>query len=342
MSKKAIIFGVSGQDGSYLAEYLLSNGYSVIGTIRRSSSFNTWRIDQLYGNRNFTTVYADVTDSSNVSRLILTHKPDEIYNLSAQSHVGVSFELPEYTADVDALGVTKLLEAVKNLQLSGHDVRFYQASTSELFGGEIGTTPQSLSTPMHPKSPYAAAKLYAYWMVKTYREAFGLYACNGILFNHESSRRGENFVTQKVISHVAKKKLGRMNDILKIGNLDAIRDWGCAQEYVRSMHLMLQHHEPHDFVVGTGIGTSVRKFIEMAFSASGIELVWRGSGLSETAIDRETGETLVAVDERYFRPSEVHNLIADPSETYRILGWKPTVQIAELVQAMYNETLEAL
>ncbi|MDC1296932.1 GDP-mannose 4,6-dehydratase [Octadecabacter sp.] len=334
--KTALITGVTGQDGSYLAEYLLSLNYLVIGTMRRSSSFNTWRIDHLYENPNFSTVYGDVTDSSNISRLIQEYEPDEIYNLAAQSHVAVSFEVPEYTADVDGVGVTKILEAIRGMS-KRKNIQFYQASTSELFGGFNDHGMQSERTPLRPQSPYAAAKLYAYWMVRNYREAYGLHLTNGILFNHESPRRGETFVTRKITKHVSNLSKSQHSAPLRLGNLDAIRDWGYAKEYVTSMHEMLQQKQGDDYVVGTGIGTSVREFVALSFKCAGKEINWQGEKQDERGICVETGQELVVVDRQYFRPLEVEYLICDPRVTFEKLNWRPKVNVSELAYIMVSQ-----
>lgn len=340
--KKALITGITGQDGSYLAEFLLEKGYQVHGIKRRASSFNTERIDHLYqephtAHRNFFLHYGDLTDSSNLTRLISEIEPDEIYNLGAQSHVQVSFEMPQYTADVDALGTLRLLEAIRFLKME-KKIRFYQASTSELYG-KVQEVPQNESTPFYPRSPYGVAKLYAYWMVVNYRESYGMYACNGILFNHESPRRGETFVSRKITRGACRIALG-LQEKLYMGNLNAERDWGFAGDYVEQMWLMLQQKEPDDFVVATGKTTSVRRFVELTFAELGMELEWRGSGTSEVGIDRATGATVVAVDPRYFRPAEVDQLLGDPSKAKAKLGWEPKVQLSELVKMMVAHDLE--
>jgi len=321
--KTALITGVTGQDGAYLAELLLEKGYKVHGIKRRSSSFNTGRIDHIYedphaADPRFTLHYGDMTDSTNLIRIIQQTQPDEIYNLAAQSHVQVSFETPEYTANADAIGALRLMEAIRILGLE-KKTRFYQASTSELYG-LVQEVPQSETTPFYPRSPYAAAKLYAYWMVVNYREAYGLHASNGILFNHESPIRGETFVTRKITRAVASIKLG-LQDRLYLGNLDARRDWGHAREYVRGMWLMLQQDEPDDYVLATGETTSIRNFVIKAFSEIGVSLTWRGEGVDEQAVCAETGRVLVEIDPRYFRPTEVELLIGDPSKAKAKLGW---------------------
>ncbi len=340
--KKALITGVTGQDGSYLAELLLKKGYEVHGLKRRASSFNSSRVDHLYcdphlADARFFMHYADMTDTSNLVRLIQQIEPDEIYNLAAQSHVQVSFECPEYTAETDATGVLRLLEAIRILGLE-QKIRFYQASTSELFG-LVRETPQNENTPFYPRSPYACAKLYAYWIVVNYREAYGIHASNGILFNHESPRRGETFVTRKITMAAANIALGNL-DCLYLGNLNAKRDWGFAGDYVEAMWLMLQQEKPDDFVIATGRTTAVRDFVALAFKEIGIDIVWNGSGLEETGADAKTGKILVRVDPRYFRPTEVDLLLGDPSKAYRTLGWKPKVTLEELAHLMVASDLE--
>ncbi|MCL2324183.1 MAG: GDP-mannose 4,6-dehydratase [Actinomycetia bacterium] len=339
--KVALITGITGQDGAYLAELLLSKGYEVHGIKRRSSSFNTTRIDHLYQDPHdpearFFLHYGDLTDASNLIRLVQETRPDEIYNLGAQSHVQVSFETPEYTAQVDALGTLRLLEAIRICGLE-QSCRFYQASSSELFG-DAAECPQSESTPMHPRSPYAAAKLYAYWITVNYREAYGIYACNGILFNHESPLRGETFATRKITRAAARIKLG-LQDKLFLGNLDARRDWGFAGEYVELMWLMLQQDTPDDYVVATGRSESVREFCRAAFAAAGIVVRFEGEGIHELGIDVASGRELVAVDARYFRPTEVEALCGDASKARAKLGWEPQVSLAELTQMMVDADL---
>lgn len=332
----ALITGVTGQDGAYLAELLLEKGYVVHGIKRRSSSFNTGRIEHIYedphkeGSR-FHLHYGDMTDSTNLIRIIQSVRPTEIYNLAAQSHVAVSFETPEYTANSDALGTLRLLEAIRILGME-KDCRFYQASTSELYG-EVQEVPQKETTPFYPRSPYAAAKLYAYWIVVNYREAYGMHASNGILFNHESPIRGETFVTRKITRAAAAIKLG-FQDRLYLGNLDARRDWGHAREYVRGMWLMLQQDCADDYVLATGETHPVRSFVEWAFEEVGMEIDWRGEGADERGYDRHTGRCLVEVDPRYFRPTEVELLIGDPSKAHRVLGWKHETSVRELAREM--------
>lgn len=339
MKKIALITGVTGQDGSYLAEHLLELGYEVHGIYRKASAFTTGRIEHLFGNQGFHTHYGDLSDSSNLNRLVSTIKPTEIYNLGAQSHVGVSFEVPEYTADVTGLGTLRLLEAMRTYVPSA---RFYQASTSELFGGiDQDGEPQSETTPFYPKSPYAAAKLYAYWIVVNYREAYGLHASNGILFNHESPRRGRTFVTRKITAHVARYHNGQ-REILRLGNLDAQRDWGHAREYVEAMRLINQLPEPTDLVLGTGKTQTVRACVEAAFSCIGKEIVWRGEGESEIGLDHESGEVLVAVDPKYYRPSEVEFLLSDPSRAFELLDWKPSVTFGALIREMVESDIQGL
>ena len=340
--KKALITGVTGQDGAYLSELLLGKGYEVHGIKRRSSSFNTERIDHLYQDphvqgKNFILHYGDLTDSSNLVRIVQEVQPDEIYNLGAQSHVQVSFEVPEYTADVDGIGTLRMLEAIRVLGME-KSVRFYQASTSELFG-KAQEVPQRETTPFYPRSPYAAAKLYAYWSVVNYREAYAMYACNGILFNHESPIRGETFVTRKITRAVARIKLG-LQEKLYMGNIDARRDWGFAGDYVELMWLMLQQERPDDYVIATGVTTPVRDFIAMAFLEAGVVLRWKGTGLSEKGYDDSSGATLVEIDPRYFRPTEVDLLMGDSSKARNVLGWKPRVQLPELVRMMVAHDLD--
>ncbi|MEA4862463.1 MAG: GDP-mannose 4,6-dehydratase [Victivallaceae bacterium] len=337
--KKALITGITGQDGSYLTELLLEKGYEVHGIIRRASSFNTSRIDHLYKNRHEKNVslflhYGDLTDSSNLNRLIEHVDPSEIYNLGAQSHVQVSFEVPEYTAEVDALGTLRLLDAIK---ASGISTKFYQASTSELYG-KVVEVPQSETTPFYPRSPYAAAKQYGYWITKNYREAYGLHASNGILFNHESPRRGETVVTRKITMAAARISKGS-GECLFMGNIDARRDWGYAPDYVRMMWMMLQQDTPDDYVVATGEMHTVREFIERSFGLLGLEIVWDGSGVDEIGRDRASGNVLVRIDPRYFRPAEVEQLLGDPSKAKRQLGWEPQVKFEELVKLMVEADL---
>jgi GDPmannose 4,6-dehydratase len=334
--KRALITGVTGQDGAYLAEFLLKKGYIVCGVKRRSSLINTQRIDHLYEdphveNRDFIIEYGDMTDSSNLLSITQRFQPTEIYNLAAQSHVMVSFDSAEYTANADAVGTLRLLEAVRMLKIE-EKVRFYQASTSELFG-LAQETPQKETTPFYPRSPYGVAKLYAYWITKNYREAHGMFACNGILFNHESPIRGETFVTRKITRAAARIKL-EMQDMLYLGNLDAKRDWGYAGDFVEAMWLIVQHHEPDDFVVATGENHSVREFVERSFKEVGITISWKGVGRDERGIDAETGRQLVAVDPRYFRPTEVDLLLGDATKAKELLGWMPKVSFGELVRRM--------
>jgi len=350
--KKALITGITGQDGSYLAEFLLEKGYQVHGIKRRSSSLNTDRIDHLYqdpheANKSLFLHYGDLSDSSNLTRIIREVEPDEIYNLAAQSHVAVSFEVPEYTADVDGLGTLRLLEAIRFLGLE-RTTRFYQAATSELYG-LVQETPQSETTPFHPRSPYAVAKLYAYWITVNYREAYGLYACNGILFNHESPRRGETFVTRKITQALANISQG-ITPCLYLGNLDALRDWGHAKDYVRMQWLMLQQDKPDDYVVATGQQLSVRDFVSMAAKELGIGLEFQGEGLNEVAIvdsvdatkvaGIKVGDTIVRVDPKYFRPAEVQTLLGDPSKAKKVLGWEPEITVEEMCIEMVRNDLE--
>ena len=353
MKKKALITGVTGQDGSYLAEFLLEKGYVVHGIKRRASSFNTQRVDHIYQdphveNTNFVLHYGDLTDSSNLTRIIQEVQPDEIYNLGAQSHVAVSFESPEYTADVDAMGTLRLLEAVRLLGME-KKVKFYQASTSELFG-EVQEIPQKETTPFYPRSPYAVAKMYAYWIVVNYRESYGMYACNGILFNHESPRRGETFVTRKITRGLANIAQG-LEQCLFMGNMDALRDWGHAKDYVRMQWMMLQQDAPDDFVIATGVQYSVRQFIVWSAAELGVTVEFSGAGLDEkgvvTAIHGDNapalkvGDVIVQVDPRYFRPAEVETLLGDPSKAKKVLGWTPEITVQEMCAEMVAEDLKA-
>ncbi|MFZ5998483.1 MAG: GDP-mannose 4,6-dehydratase [Nitrospirota bacterium] len=341
-AKTALITGITGQDGAYLAEFLLDKGYTVHGIKRRASLFNTDRIDHLYHDPhekglNFTLHYGDLTDATNLIRIIQEVQPDEIYNLAAQSHVQVSFETPEYTANADALGTLRLLEAIRILNLE-NTTRFYQASTSELYG-KVQETPQRETTPFYPRSPYAAAKLYSYWITINYREAYNFFACNGILFNHESPIRGETFVTRKITRAVARITLG-LQEKLYLGNLNAKRDWGHAADYVEAMWLMLQQDTPDDYVIATGETHSVREFVELAFSKVGIKIAWKGKGVNEKGINTSTGKIIVEIDPRYFRPTEVDLLRGDPSKAKRQLGWEPKVTFKELVDMMVASDLE--
>ena len=341
-TKVALITGVTGQDGSYLAEFLLNKGYIVHGMKRRASSFNTSRIDHLYldpheENVRFFLHHGDMTDSSSLVRIIQKIKPDEIYNLAAQSHVAVSFEEPEYTANSDALGSLRILEAIRILGLE-KTTRFYQASTSELYG-DVQETPQKETTPFYPRSPYAVAKLYAYWITVNYREAYGIYACNGILFNHESPVRGENFVTRKITRALARIKIG-LQQHLYLGNLDALRDWGHAKDYVEMQWLMLQQEIPEDFVIATGVQFSVRDFVNIAAKELDIIINWQGEGLDEKGYD-DSGRCLVSVDERYFRPTEVETLLGDASKAKEKLGWEPKIPFSQLVKEMVSADLSA-
>lgn len=345
--KKALITGITGQDGSYLAEFLIEKGYEVHGVIRRSSSFNTHRIEHLYLNewvrdmkkhRAVNLHYGDMTDSSSLIRIIQDVRPDEIYNLAAQSHVKVSFDVPEYTAETDAVGTLRLLEAVRILNLE-KECRIYQASTSELFG-LVQEIPQKETTPFYPRSPYGVAKQYGFWITKNYRESYGMFAVNGILFNHESERRGENFVTRKITLAAARIAHGKQEK-LYMGNLDARRDWGYAKDYVECMWLMLQHDAPEDFVIATGTMHTVREFCTLAFSEAGIQLRWEGEGVEEKGIDIKTNKVLIEVDPRYFRPAEVEQLCGDPSKAKNLLGWNPTkTSFEELVKIMVQHDLE--
>jgi GDPmannose 4,6-dehydratase len=342
MAKKALITGITGQDGSYLAELLIEKGYEVHGMIRRASYFNRNRIDHLHaeskkGGTSLVLHYGDMSDSSNLNRMLEKVHPDEIYNLAAQSHVRVSFEVPEYTADVDATGTLRILDAIRE---TGINCRFYQASTSELYG-KVREVPQSETTPFYPRSPYAVAKLYAYWIVINYREAYNLHASNGILFNHESERRGENFVTRKITIGAAEIKAGKKEHI-SMGNLDARRDWGYAPDYVRAMWIMLQQDKPDDYVIATGEMHSVREFIEKAFGILDMNIKWQGSGVDEVGIDTKSGKTVVRIDPRFFRPTEVEQLCGNPTKAIRQLGWKPNVTFSELVSIMTKADWEAL
>jgi GDPmannose 4,6-dehydratase len=340
--KKALITGITGQDGAYLAEFLIAKGYEVHGIKRRSSLLNTDRIDHLYQdphdtNRRLHLHYGDLADASNLVRLVQEIHPDEIYNLGAMSHVAVSFEQPEYTANVDGLGALRLLEAIRLLGLTA-TTRFYQASTSELFG-KVQEIPQKESTPFYPRSPYAVAKLYAYWITVNYREAYGIYACNGILFNHESPLRGETFVTRKITRAIARIKLG-LERCLFLGNLDALRDWGHARDYIEMQWLMLQQDRPEDYVIATGRQISVRRFVELACAQAGIALRWEGEGVASKGIDAATGAVIVAVDPRYFRPTEVETLLGDATKAREKLGWQPRITVEELVREMVHADLE--
>jgi GDPmannose 4,6-dehydratase len=349
--KSALITGITGQDGSYLAEFLLQKGYVVHGIKRRSSIFNTERIDHIYedphsASRHLTLHYGDLTDSSNLIRIMQETQPDEVYNLGAQSHVAVSFESPEYTADVDALGALRLLEAIRFLGLE-RKTRYYQASTSELYG-LVQETPQKETTPFHPRSPYAVAKLYAYWITVNYREAYGLYACNGILFNHESPRRGETFVTRKITRGLANMAMG-LESCLYLGNMDALRDWGHAADYVRMQWLMLQQESPEDYVIATGQQISVREFVSMAAAHAGVTLEFSGQGIDEVGIAVSVdsnlapaikpGDVLVRVDPRYFRPSEVETLLGDPTKARERLGWEPQITVEQMCEEMVESDL---
>jgi len=343
VSKKALITGITGQDGAYLAEFLLKKGYEVHGIKRRASSFNTDRIDHLYQDpheqgRRLILHYGDLTDATNLIRIVQQIQPDEIYNLGAQSHVAVSFESPEYTANCDALGPLRLLEAIRILGLE-KKTRIYQASTSELYG-LVQQIPQTEQTPFYPRSPYGVAKLYAYWIIKNYRESYGMFACNGILFNHESPIRGETFVTRKITRALARIKLG-LQSCLYLGNMDAKRDWGHARDYVEMQWLMLQQDEPEDFVIATGVQKSVREFVEIAASHLGIEVEWQGSGVEERGIDKASGNCIVAIDPRYFRPAEVETLLGDPTQARQKLGWEPRTTFEELVREMVESDLES-
>ena len=342
MGKCALITGITGQDGAYLAEYLLDKGYTVHGVKRRASSFNTDRIDHLYHDPHAAGIklylhYGDLTDATNLIRIVQQTQPDEIYNLAAQSHVAVSFETPEYTANADALGTLRILEAVRLLGL-GNKTRFYQASTSEMYG-KVQETPQRETTPFYPRSPYGVAKLYAYWITVNYREAYGMYACNGILFNHESPIRGETFVTRKITRGLARIREG-FDECLYLGNLDSLRDWGHARDYVRAQWLMLQQDAPEDYVIATGEQHSVREFVERTAAHIGMRIEWRGSGIDEQGVDVNSGRTIVKIDPRYFRPTEVDSLLGDASKARARLGWKAEISFDRLVQEMVESDLE--
>lgn len=340
MRRVALISGITGQDGSYLTEFLLNKGYEVHGILRRSSSFNTFRIDHLYNdpeylNSRFFLHYGDLTDSSNLNRLVEKIRPTEIYNLGAQSHVQVSFEVPEYTAEVDGVGTLRFLDAIRE---TGLKTKFYQASTSELYG-KVQEIPQTEKTPFYPRSPYAAAKLYAYWIVVNYREAYDVFASNGILFNHESERRGKTFVTRKITVGASKILLGQQ-DLLLLGNLDSKRDWGYAPEYVEGMWRILQAEKPEDFVLATNETHTIREFVEETFKALGDEISWKGKGLTERGVLKSTGKVVVRIDPKYFRPTEVDLLIGNPAKAAKILGWKPKVTFRELVKIMAEADFE--
>lgn len=342
--KKALITGITGQDGSYLAEFLLEKGYEVHGMIRRSSLINTHRIDHLYKDPHYNDVrlflhYGDLTDSTNIIRLIQQIQPDEIYNLAAMSHVKVSFDTPEYTGNADGLGTLRFLDAIRLLGME-KKVKFYQASTSELYG-KVVETPQKETTPFYPRSPYGVAKLYGYWITKNYREAYDIFGCNGILFNHESPRRGETFVTRKITMAAAAIKVG-LQDKLYLGNIDSKRDWGYAKDYVEGMWMMLQQEKADDFVLATGETHTVREFVELTFKELGMEIEWKGSGVDEKGIDKATGKTLIEIDPKYFRPTEVDLLLGDATKAERELGWKPKTKFYELVSMMTKADLELM
>lgn len=333
--KTALITGITGQDGSYLAELLLSKGYVVHGVIRRASVFNTERIDHLIDKENFYLHHGDVTDSSNINKLMSTIQPDEVYNLAAQSHVQVSFEVPEYTAQVDALGTLRILDALRNYC---PNAKFYQASTSELYG-KVQEVPQNEETPFYPRSPYGVAKIYGYWIVKNFREAYNLYACNGILFNHESERRGKTFVTRKITIGLAEIAAGKRS-VLTLGNIDSQRDWGYAKEYVEAMWLMLQQDSPEDFVIATGKTYTVRTFVEKAAKYVGFDIEWQGEGVNEVGVDKKTNKIIIEINSKYFRPTEVDLLIGDATKANQKLGWKAKVEIDELVEIMMKNDIE--
>jgi len=340
MKKKALITGITGQDGSYLAELLIAKGYEVHGIIRRASVFNTERLEEIFqdphdAHLNLVLHYGDLSDSSNLSRLIEQIRPDEIYNLAAQSHVRVSFDIPEYTGDVTALGTLRLLDAIREARLK---TKFYQASSSEMFG-LVQEVPQKETTPFYPRSPYGVSKVYGYWITKNYRESYGLFACNGILFNHESPRRGETFVTRKITTGLARIKLG-VDKVLYLGNLDAKRDWGYAKDYVEGMWMMLQQKKPDDYVLATNETHTVREFVEEACRILGFDLKWVGKGIKEKGVDRKTGKTIIKIDPQYFRPAEVDLLIGNPAKARRTLGWKPKVKFKKLVELMVNSDFD--
>jgi len=341
--KKALITGITGQDGSYLTELLLEKGYEVHGIIRRASAFNTKRIDHLFenpeiGNKKLFLHHGDLTDSSNLNRIIEKIRPDEIYNLGAQSHVQVSFEVPEYTAETDGIGTLRILDAIKD---SGLKCKFYQASTSELFGGLPGTAPQNEKTPFYPKSPYGVSKLYSYWITVNYREAYNLFACNGILFNHESPRRGETFVTRKITRAVAGIMAGKQEK-LSLGNIDSKRDWGFAGDYVKAMWLLLQQDKPQDYVIATNETHTVREFVELTFKEVGIDIQWKGTGVEEKGYDKAIGRVLVDINPKYFRPTEVEFLLGDCTKVEKELGWKRNVSFKELVKMMVDADMKEI
>lgn len=341
--KIALITGITGQDGAYLSRFLLEKGYEVHGIKRRTSSFNTQRVDEIFEDKKYKDVFhlhfGDLSDFSNLLNLISRIQPDEIYNLAAQSHVKVSFELPEYTGDIDALGVTRILEAVRTSGLQ-YKTRFYQASSSEMFG-KVQEVPQNENTPFYPRSPYGVAKLYGHWITKNYRESYGMYACSGILFNHESPLRGETFVTRKITRAVSRIKVG-IQDVLELGNLNAMRDWGHSRDYVEAMWLMLQQEQADDYVIATGEQFSVRRFVELAFEEVGIKIKWKGKGLKEVGFEVDTGKILVRIQERYFRPAEVETLLGDATKAKKQLGWKPKIDTVTLLKEMIEvDLLEA-
>lgn len=345
MTKKALITGITGQDGSYLAEFLLDKEYIVYGIKRRSSSFNTARIDHIYQDpherkKRLILRYGDITDIASLINILQKVRPDEVYNLAAQSHVKVSYETPLYTTDADALGALRILEAIRILGLE-KKIKFYQASTSEMFSGTLSEVPQSEKTPFHPRSPYGVAKLYAHWITVNYREAYNMFACSGILFNHESPRRGETFVTRKITMAVARIKLG-LQDVLYLGNLDSRRDWGHAKDYVRAMWLMLQQNKPDDYIIATGKQYSVRQFCERAFKEVDIEIGWQGSGINEVGVDKKSGKILIKIDPNHFRPAEVESLLGNASKAKKILKWQPKISFDQLVKEMVeSDILEA-
>ena len=334
--KTAFITGITGQDGSYLAELLLEKGYSVHGLLRRSSVFTTERIDHIFDNKNLQLHHGDLNDSSNLFSLVHKIKPDEIYHLGAQSHVGVSFEVPEYTGDVSGLGTLRLLNAIKSLD---NEIKFYNAGTSEMFGGLPHTVPQNEQTPFHPRSPYGAAKLYSYWLTVNYRESFDMFCSNGILFNHESPRRGKTFVTRKITLGVGKYKKSK-ESLISLGNLDAIRDWGFAGDYVEAMWKMLQKDQPNDYVIATGRGCTVRDFATLAFAVAGVKIEWIGNQLNEKAVDKHTGRTVIVIDPKYYRPAEVDYLLGDSTKAHKELKWAPETDLENLVEMMVLSDIE--
>jgi GDPmannose 4,6-dehydratase len=340
--KKALITGVTGQDGSYLSELLLQKGYEVYGIVRRTSTFNRSRIEHIHSNPHFKLIYGDLADSTSINNILREVMPDEVYNLAAQSHVRISFDIPEYTADIDGVGVVRFLEAIRKLQIeTGKKIKFYQASTSEMYG-KVQEIPQKESTPFYPRSPYGCAKVYAYWITKNFRESYDMFTCNGILFNHESPRRGENFVTRKITREVVRIKEG-VTDCIHLGNLDAKRDWGHAKDFVEAMWLIMQHNIPDDYVIATGETHSVREFLEEAFNAVGIEIKSNGKkGEEEKYIRKDNGKVVVNIDHKFYRPAEVDLLLGDPSKAKKVLGWKPKITFSALVKEMIDADMKEL